>query len=237
MSDPVADPFDPCDACGHTRRCHDSAGCGKWFEAKLSEVSDQLKLAKTISSKYCDERDTARKELSSLKEIADSYLEAHAALDEVGAPPKENPDGVSVARSVAERIRLMAEDASDVRKVTERCTEMRKMREEHCATVEALVKERDDARADHIAAVEDMREAIRKKDRAEAAARVARRERDEAREATRLAEAALAEARNRIGTVVRLPADATHLTPAEAAEKVRALLETAGTVVVGRHES
>lgn len=29
------DPFDACGACGHRRRCHDSAGCGKWVEAEI----------------------------------------------------------------------------------------------------------------------------------------------------------------------------------------------------------
>jgi len=35
VSDAAQDPFDTCDACGHTRRCHDSRGCGKWLEAQL----------------------------------------------------------------------------------------------------------------------------------------------------------------------------------------------------------
>lgn len=36
------------------------------------------------------------------------YDDAHAALDAAGAPPKQNPDGVSIGRSVAERIGLWA---------------------------------------------------------------------------------------------------------------------------------
>lgn len=38
------DPFDPCDGCGHARRCHDSRGCGKWIEAYARMVYNPLEV-------------------------------------------------------------------------------------------------------------------------------------------------------------------------------------------------
>lgn len=35
METSVEDPFDICE-CGHTRRCHDSAGCAKWIKADIA---------------------------------------------------------------------------------------------------------------------------------------------------------------------------------------------------------
>ena len=173
---------------------------------------------------------------SALEVLSARSAEAHAALDDVGAPPRMNPDGVSVARSVAERVKLMAKDGGWAA-AAEYYAEKRKMREEHEAVVATLMKEREDARADHIAAVEDMRTAIRKKDQAEAAARAAMKERDEAREAVHHADKSAADATPRSGIVLRLPVGAAHLTPAELAERVRTLVESMGTVVVGRRES
>lgn len=208
------------------------------------KLREQLELSKRISSKYCDERDVAKRELAALDV---RYTEAHAALDDVGAPPKVNPDGISVARSVAERVKLMAKDGgwavakevADGRRAdkAEYYAEKRKMREEHEAVVATLTKERDDARADHIATVEDMRTAIRKKYQAEADAMTARKERDEAREAAHRIGKGVTDASARGGIVFRMPPNVTHFTPAELAEKLRTLAESMGTVVVGRRES
>ncbi len=50
-----------------------------------------------------------------VESLLDRYADAHKALDAIGAPPKVNPDGVSVARSVAERIELWGKALSDAK--------------------------------------------------------------------------------------------------------------------------
>lgn len=37
---PTPDPFDRCAECGHSRRAHDSGGCGKWIEMHLTLMWD-----------------------------------------------------------------------------------------------------------------------------------------------------------------------------------------------------
>jgi hypothetical protein len=51
--------------------------------------------------------------------LLDRYSDAHKALDAIGAPPKVNPDGISVARSVAERIELFGKVLSDAKNSNE----------------------------------------------------------------------------------------------------------------------
>lgn len=37
----MSDPFDKC-VCGHNRRAHDSAGCGKWIETTIEILGEGM---------------------------------------------------------------------------------------------------------------------------------------------------------------------------------------------------
>ena len=88
-------------ACGHP-----------WRRVREVEegVSYECMECTLAAERTAHEQTRAALKASRTDDIWGRYVAAHAAIDAIpGAPPKENPDGVSVARSVADRVNLLGD--------------------------------------------------------------------------------------------------------------------------------